>query len=201
MNLQEIHDAVKLYSDRSDVNDITVYLRIVESRINRKLQTRNQCKRAHIVTTKGKEFYALPADFAGMRDICIRPSIDSVDRTSLEYVAPVAMNSMIAQGTGSTSYTIIGNDVRLGADYDGRILEVIYYQRVLPLSETAPSNWVSESYPEAYIQGLMVEVCSYAKDPEAATMWEGRFVSTLDEMEFEDAVDRWSGPTLATKVI
>lgn len=170
-------------------------LRIVESRINRRLQNRDMSKRAYINTSLSIEYYGLPPDFGGLRDIEVRNVQGSSNRITMEFVTPEYMNKIVQEGNQGFYYTVINNQVQIHPRLDNWVLEVIYYQKIPPLSTTKAENWVSVKYPDAYIQGLMVELSSYTKDSEAAVLWENRFNTTIEEMVYEDAIDRWSGPT------
>lgn len=202
MNINEIKDSVVLYSDRSDLTDaaFSTFIQVVESRVNRALQTRNQSKSAFIATSIDVYRYALPDDFAGMRDVSIATNLCN-DKISLDYVAPSSLNHFAKTQELTNLYSIVGNELHLSNCYEGKLIEIIYYQRIRPLTTSTPNNWLSDKYPEVYIQGIMVEVSSFAKDPESAQLWETRFTSSLDQMQHEDSVDRWSGPTMSVKVL
>jgi hypothetical protein len=202
MNYNGITATVLAYADRADDADlprrIPTFMRIVEARINRALQTRYQAKRAYMTTRNDREYYALPADFAGLRSIsmCEQVGVD-YPRQVMEYVTPDYMNAVIRNGNTQSSpcYTIIENSIQVWPRTDAWILEILYYQRIEPLTADNPTNWASQSMPDVYIQGLMVEVCAYTKDSEASALWDARFRATLDEISAEDVIDRWSGTT------
>jgi hypothetical protein len=175
------------------------FLRIVEARVNRKLQTRNQTKRAQILMTENKEYYTLPADFAGLRNI---EMVRANARITMHFMPPEILNDYIT-GTQQNeisaarpAYNIDGNSLHVWPALGDEILEILYYQRIMPLSEAEPENWLSKISPDAYIFGLLTEINSFVKDGEAAGLWDSRFQVTLEDMALEDSIDRWSGPTL-----
>jgi hypothetical protein len=186
-------------ADRADDLELPAvidgFLRLVEARVNRILQTRNQSRRATLVTDKDTRFYPLPPDFAGMRHIVLKHTRDDISGVTIQQLSAENMTRHIASGVHTPSYSIVGNDLHVWPQYEQHFIELTYYQRITPLGDDCPENWLSIHHPDAYIQGLLVEICAFCKDAAAAELWNTRFVTTTDEITLEDAVDRWSGPT------
>jgi hypothetical protein len=70
---------------------------------------------------------------------------------------------------------------------------VYYNSKLVSLSADTDTNWVSESYPDAYVFGLVVEICAFAKDAEGAAAWSARFNEVIGQMIDGDG-RRWIGP-------
>lgn len=195
MNYTDIINTALSYSDRADSDEIQAnmdnFLRIVEAKVDRKLQTRNQSKRVQIVMSEGTEYYALPSDFAGLRAIY---TVVESERKNFEYVTPEKMNVHITNNLSEYVYTIMGNSLQVQPVSDDTILQIMYYQRIIPLTATADTNWLSTYAPDAYIFGTLCEINYFAKDAQTAGIWEARFNLVLDDIDLEDAKDRWSGP-------
>lgn len=195
MNYTDIINTALSYSDRAGSDEIQAnmdnFLRIVEAKVDRKLQTRNQSKRAQIVMSEGTEYYALPSDFAGLRAIY---TVVESERKNYEYVTPEKMNVHITNNLSEYVYTIMGNSLQVQPVMDDTILQIMYYQRIIPLTATADSNWLSTYAPDAYIFGVLCEINYFAKDVQTAGIWEARFNLVIDDIDLEDAKDRWSGP-------
>jgi len=80
---QELIDAAQAYADRYYLEvaaNMPLFILMSESRMNRVLKTRKQSARAFTPTVEGQEYYPLPPDYAGMRDI----QIDDVQPTGSE---------------------------------------------------------------------------------------------------------------------
>ena len=107
-----------------------------------------------------------------------------------EYVYNIAANSI-------NIWPIPTNDIITPITYE---LEILYYKRLTNLSATNSMNWLSLDNPDCYIFGLLVEINSFVKDPQAATMWNGRFEAALDEITNLDDISTYSGTPLTTKV-
>lgn len=195
MNYTDVINTSLSYSDRANSDEIQAnmdnFLRIVEAKVNRKLQTRNQSKRAQIVLTADTEYYALPSDFAGLRTIF---TVVENERKNFEYVTPEKMNVHITNNLNEYVYTIMGNSLQIHPTFDDTILQIMYYQRVTPLTSTNDTNWLSNYAPDAYIFGTLCEINYFAKDVQTAGIWEARFNLIIDDIDLEDAKDRWSGP-------
>jgi hypothetical protein len=98
-------------------------------------------------------------------------------------------------------YNIIANQLVIQPVIDDTyILEIVYYGNVLPLTGSAPNNWVATNHPDCYIFGLLVEINSFMKDPAATQGWDARFTQTIAEMTEADEVLVYSGTPLTTKV-
>lgn len=198
MNYTEIVTLALNYADREDdsvVNNMDNFLRMVESRINRELTVQKMSARATILTVDSQEYYGLPSDFQGMRDIEIQPA-GSSNRNTMSYLSPEQMNQHISHNLQSYVYTIIADQLQISPSSEGDVLEIVYYQNIPPLATATPTNWVSDRSPDLYLEGLMVEINSFVKDAQAAQLWDVRFRGTLSELTIDDAESRWSGTSL-----
>lgn len=210
MNYTELVAAGKAYADRKDVEvveNLPVFIQMAEGKINRRLRTRKQSARAAIPTKDGEEFYSLPPDFAGMRHIQFDSS--SVDGQNsvyiMEYAAPEFFDQERSKvPSGKHYYTIIANQLQVYPRFAaGFFIEIIYYQRVPPLTNQADSNtnWLSEDYPDIYLSGLVAEIELFAKNYDVAGLWADRMNTAIDDLENIDIGERWSGGSLTTRIM
>ncbi len=209
VNYTEIVRVALSYSDRgTDVelsSRIDDFLRIVESRVDRVIKVQKMAIRTLLTTVKGQEYYGLPEDFAGLRDIEIRdPDVDGVSsscRTTLAYMSPEQMNVHSSiKGDKNEFYTIIANQLQINPTQDGKILELVYYRKLVNLSPAEQINWLSNDNPDVYIFGLMVEISAFVKNAGATELWNGRFKEALGEIDVDDSLSRWSGTALQMRV-
>lgn len=203
MQYGDIVKAALAYSDKSDAldvqNNVDVFLRVVESRANRGLQIRQQSKRARLTCDPMVEYYGLPVDFSGLRDVEI---LHGNNRITMRYLAPEAMNRHVNENGSTASYSLVSNQIRVWPKMDSsHTIEVIYYQRVMPLSNDEPSNWMADRFPDVYIFGLCVEIAAFTKDADSATLWDQRFRDALQAMTLDDARDLWSGPSPSIQIL
>lgn len=205
MIYSEIIAAAKAYADRSDIevnSNIDTFLIMVESRINRILKTREQTGRSYTPTTEGGEYYPLPPDYAGMRDIQINTAVPHNDHSveSLVYLSPEEMNTKKHYG-GTLYYCVIANQIQLFPKTKaGGSIEMVYYRRAPNLNANAPSNWLSQSHPDIYLSGLMGEIETFVKNYDVAKTWYSKMNNLISEMEVSDVKERWSGTQLTTRI-
>jgi len=208
MNYLEIKDTALLYADRAKdtevLSRIDAFLRITESRINRRIKVQDMAIRTTINMVKGQEYYGLPQDFAGLRDIEIRSAdtlvSDPKDRVTLQYLTPEQMNNVVAGHDSGMFYSIIADQLQVSSPQDGKTLEIVYYRKLVPLTADEAINWVSADSPDLYIFGILVEIAAFVKNAETSTLWDARFTTTLDELVSNDAVSRWSGTSMQMRL-
>ena len=208
MTYQEIINLALSYSDRSDQETgerMDDFLRVVESRVNRNIKVQKMSYRATINTVKDQQYYGLPSDFSGLRDIQINHGNEA---TTMYMLTPEQMNlqSRIHVGaptsdgaTRNVYYSIIADQIQIHPPQENNAIEIVYYKNLTPLSDVDTTNWLSNGYPDAYTFGLLVEISSFAKDPEAVAIWEQRFNQVVSEISLEDVENRWSGTPLQVR--
>jgi len=205
MNYSQILVLALSYADRTDAevsNRLDDFLRIVEARVNRTIKTMGMCVRTHAVTVEDQEYYALPADFEGMRDIEVRSSLAYTQKTTLEYMTPEQINHLSnATSVSGCYYTIVANQLQIVPILEaGKILELIYYRKLIPLSTTFPENWVSLDNPDVYVFGLLVEISAFLKDAISKQIWDERFKEALADIQNNDSSRRWAGTSMKVRV-
>ena len=210
MNYKQVKDAAQSYVDRYDqelVGALAGFTKVVESKINTALKTGEQAVRAQIWLERDIEYYGLPSDWGGFRDVeLVERGSNSINQgtglhpmggMTLIYVNPEQMN-----GTNRRErqryYTVIANQIQVSPPTDNQVLEVVYYQTVPPLSNDTDTNWLTEKHPDAYIFGLCAEICAFAKDAVGFELYKVRFMESLMGIAQDDQVTRWSGPSLRT---
>ena len=205
MNYSEIVDLALSYADRQDeevTSRVDKFIKIMESRTNRKLRTFDMSVRSQLPMVEDQVYYGLPADFGGLRDIEMVSASES-GRKTLSYVSPEQMNGFSNRGGSSRKiyYTLVAKQIQIWpTQTDEFTMEIIYYQKVTNLNSTDNENWLAESNPDAYIFGILVEISSFTKDKDTALMWDGRFRETLGEIVDEDQQDRWSGTAMEVRL-
>ena len=205
MNFKDIKDTAQAYVDRYDeelVKVIPAFTRIVEGKINNALKTGEQSVRGQIWLERDQEYYGLPSDWGGFRDVEIIQDGQKVGRT-LTYLAPEEMNKLNRRDEGRKRhnyYTVIANQIQVAPPTDNEVLEVVYYQRLPALVNDTDANWLTEKNPDAYVFGLCAEISAFAKDEISFQVYDMRFKETLGQITQDDQVTRWSGPSLRVNV-
>jgi hypothetical protein len=208
MNYTEVRNTALSYidrlSDQETLDNFDNFMRIVESRVNSKLLTKQMTSVSTTPIIDGVRFYALPDDFLSERSIAIADSATIPTKVPLAYLAPEHMDIRNANGIDIDAYTIVGSNLQISssrATTDGsKFIEIIYYKRLSPLSTTNTTNWLSIRYPEVYTFGLLTEMNAFVKDAEATQLWDTRFKEALDSIDLQEVRAIWSGNPLVMRV-
>lgn len=207
MNYQELADAARTYADRNDfevIDNIDTFIIMAEARMNRVLKTRKQSNRAYTPTVEGQEYYSLPPDYAGIRDIQINSDLPDVDHKTVpcHYLNPELFNIKANEPYGGkTYYTIIADQFQIYPKQSaGKTIEIVYYQKVPPLTATNFLNWMSQDHPDIYLSGIITEIELFVKNYETANLWDARMNRAIEELDNADIKERWSGSQLVTRV-
>lgn len=207
MNYADLMDLSRAYTDRYDnevENNLDNFIVLVEAQVNRLLKTREQSCRAYVNTVADKEYYSLPPDWAGMRDIRISdpsPTSGSFKTTHLSLLDPVLFDEKRnGPDDGGCYYCVISNQIQIYPVQDaGLTIEMVYFQRVPSLNSTNTTNWISDDHPDIYVAGMSAEISLFAKDYPAATGWSDRMAAAVDQLDNVDWVERWSGDPLQVR--
>lgn len=207
MTYDEIVAASIAYADRQDVEvaeNIDIFIIFVEARMNRTLKTRKQSVRAFIPTTDDEEYYPLPLDYAGMRDVQLTSDVPTaIHKVAIfNYLQPEAMNKQRSRPYGGRNYyTVIADQLHIyPAQAAGQSIELVYYQKVPNLNATDDINWMSEDHPDMYLAGMVAEIELFVKHFDVGKMWYDRMTNDIAELESSDIKERWAGSALFTRV-
>ena len=203
MQYAEIVGLALGYADRQDsevTSRVDLFIKVTESRINRVLMTLDMSSRANTAMDSTQEFYTLPPNYSVMRAIKVIDNTNSASRVTLLQVNPEQMANLVNNGeTQFPCYTVISGAIQVQPFYDNtHSLEIDYFQTLPPLSSSITTNWLSDSNPDVYVFGLLVEISSFVKDSEASALWDGRFQQAMSEITLNDAKSTWSGTSLTT---
>ena len=210
MNYSEVTTVALTYADSQDpelINAIPAFMLVVESRLNRWLSLQKQLITLEIPYVESVQEYDLPADFLSVSNLeHVTPANVPETRYPYTYV-PYKENVLETfNGINAYSYSISGNMLYVSLipssdTVTNNAIRLQYFTRLIPLTPTAPSNWMSDINPDCYVFGLMVEINAFKKDKDATALWEERFKGAVDDIKYQDTEYRWNGPTLVTRVV
>lgn len=69
------------------------------------------------------------------------------------------------------------------ADYT---FEVLYYERVQPLSSANQTNWFTEYAPQAILYGSLLQAMPFLKNDERLPMWQAQYDQVINVLKAED---------------
>lgn len=199
-NYSELQTAVSNWLDREDLSSmIPDFISLAEARIARSLRSRGVEERATTVLVAGQEYYSLPTDFLEAR----RVKINSNPIRVLDYKTPTQITDMFPDSSGGVSryYTIIGEEIQLKPSPNSTdTLEIAYFTKLPPLSDSNLTNWLTANAPDLLLYGSLIEAEAYLVNDPRIAIWRGAFEESINEWNLQDERARFSGHPLETSV-
>ena len=200
-----LKSAIADWLDRSDLDDrIPDFIRLAETRINRKLRIRPMEVRSTMTTNAGQRYFNLPGGFLSMRNI----QLNTNPITPLEQISPEMLDRLYGSDvTGKpTAYALIGDEIQLAPIPDSSYeLEVAFYEKFTPLGDgtggTVTSNWLSTNAPDVLLYGALLEAEPFIKNDERVSLWLNAYSESVREMELANEKDRFSGSQMRVRNI
>lgn len=184
------------FINRSDLTaKMPLFVQLAEATFNRVLRTLPQ--QAEVTLDLDSEAaVTLPATATEVISVAVREDVDRL----LQYVTPaqyVAIRERSAASGPAQGYTILAGRIKL-APGAGNATQVrlAYYEKLAPLSDTNPSNWLLERAPDAYLYGTAAQAMAYLRDSEAAATFENAKGTVLQALIEEDKGQRYNGSPL-----
>lgn len=132
---------------------------------------------------------SLPADYAGFRSAKWDGSPDK----PLTYLTPDAMAAVAQDGGTPAFYSVTGTSVKVAPAGSGT-LELTYQARLTALSVSNTSNTVLTRYPDAYLHGSLVQLCTYTRDLEAIGLHQGLYEAAVQRIKTDNQQRKYPGP-------
>ena len=200
-----LKSAIADWLDRSDLEDrIPDFIRLAETRINRKLRIRPMEVRSTMTTNAGQRYFNLPGGFLSMRNI----QLNTNPITPLEQISPEMLDRLYGSDvTGKpTAYALIGDEIQLAPIPDSSYeLEIAFYEKFTPLGDgtggTVTSNWLSTNAPDVILYGALLEAEPFIKNDERVSLWLNAYSESVREMELANEKDRFSGSQMRVRTI
>lgn len=140
------------------------------------------------------EFTALPGDFLGLRALQLAGA-----RVPLQFAEPeelVRLKTLYPSQTGAPSrLAIAGTTLQVwpwvpGVEGSSYAAEMTYWKRIPALSEAAPSNWLLQLHPDAYLYGALLQSAPYLKDDARLLVWGQIFEAVIGDIVKASAIAR-----------
>lgn len=192
----ELKTAVENWIDRSDLTArIPEFISLAETRINRLLRSRSVEERAYTNTVSGQEYYSLPTDFLEARNI----QLNTNPVTRLLYRTPQQMDREYPAATiGQPQvFTLVGNELQLKPIPDsGYELEIAYFLKLDPLSDTNLTNWIITNAPDLLLYGSLIEAEAFLVNDPRVPLWKTAFDEAMAILNSQEKGGRYSGSHL-----
>jgi Sec7-like guanine-nucleotide exchange factor len=185
MTYSELKTNIANFLNRSDLtNQLDFFIDATEAEFNRRLRVKDMIKRA--TATADAQYISLPTDWLEAINVQIdgnnfsplfQQSIESLDiyRKSVDNVT----NQPIY-------YALVDNTIELAPTPDSNYtLQLTYYGTIDALSDTNTSNFISTSYPDAYLYGALKHASIYLMEDDRVALFTSQFEKALEEMRME----------------
>lgn len=173
----DLQTSIAGWLKRTNLNDrIPDFISLAEAQLNRQLRVR-QMVRMYTRTTDERTI-VLPDDYLEAEKF-------EVDGRTLGYRDRWSVSSadLFNSRSNRAEYTIIGNAAWLLCHVSAAsVLNVWYYQRITPLSDLDPQNWLLEDAPDAYLYGSLLQAEPYLKNDARVQIWSQMYQAVIESM-------------------
>jgi hypothetical protein len=182
----ELKSTIADYLNRDDLTAvIPTFIRLAESKFNRKLRVRQMIVRATAEIETA--FFAPPGDWLETKEF----QLNTNPITKLDYITEGFGNQLRATRFPAAGkprfYTVVGNQLEFiptpDTTYDG---ELTYYAKIPSLSDSNTSNWLLAYAPDLYLYGALVEAEPYLKNDERVALWGELYLRVVADIEVAD---------------
>lgn len=191
---------IALWLNRQDLTtQIPSFVRLAEARFSRELLCRQQETRS--TATLSEQFLALPTDFKSMKQL----QVNSDPVAPLLFVAATELDKerqLISDVAGKPRlFSIIGSEIEFApvpdAEYE---VEMVYYAKITPLSDSATSNWLLTDHPDLYLYGSLMQAAPYLHDDERIPVWAQLVEKMMEEIRLSDERARAGNSPLRARI-
>jgi len=171
-----LRSSIELHSRRDDVSELLDdAILLAEKSIDKGLMLRTNEHRATATINTANRFIRLPDDFLQMRSL--RAQVGAVFH-DLYFVVDEAMD--IKSVAGRPVYYTINHQIEFDRIPDQEYpLEMKYYKKITPLSETNITNNVLTDYPDLYLFGGLAAIYRMVRDEDQAMYYDQVFAQAL----------------------
>lgn len=189
-NYSELQTALADWLIRDDLTArIPDFIMLNERSMNRLLKTAEMEVEGPLTTVADTATVALPTGYSGLRrlraynysiwyDVQILPLEPSLDN-GLPGAPPVAAS-------------VVGNNLSFRPVPNGAYpLLINYYSKFTPLSDAAPTNWILDEHPDAYLYGSLLQSAPYVGTDDRLSLWSDGFTNVINQINEEDVDKRF----------
>jgi Sec7-like guanine-nucleotide exchange factor len=185
MTYSELKTNIANFLNRSDLtNQIDFFIDATEAELNRRLRVKDMIKRA--TATADGQYLSLPTDWLEAINV-------QIDGNSFQPLFQQSIESMDIYRKSNDNVTglpiyfaLVDNTIELAPTPDSSYtLQLTYYGTVDALSDTNTSNFISTSYPDAYLYGALKHASIYLMEDDRVALFTSQFEKALEEMRME----------------
>ena len=166
-----------------------------EAMFNRELRV-PQMETERDLTVTG-EATSLPVDFLALRTIYQE---GTPDRTLKSY-SPAGLRALYEGRSGVPEAYALENRTVLVAPVGPTSLRVLYFARLVPLTENNATNWLLVEYPDLYLHQTLAILFAKTGDRERAADHQGLAFALIERVNAAGRNARWGAGPLAPVLV
>jgi len=192
-NYDELQKEIIDWSHRGDLGTkIPDFITLAENAMysnDQEVLTVRSMETVSTAATAG-QYVQLPPNFESARSVRL---VTGDNGGELRFQAPEQMRKQVSTGRPNF-FTIVGNEIQLDRVPDSEYtLEIQYYRKATPLSDSNQTNDILTNHPSIYLFGALVALFSYSLDIEQQSKYTRMFVSAIKGANKADKRGRY-GP-------
>jgi hypothetical protein len=192
LTYSDLQSAVADYAWRGDMTtQIPLFIQMTETEVAQRVR---RTTATAVISVSGYS-NPLPSDCQEVRAVRIYSS-NPYQSSPLYLVSPdmLAEFAQLSNTTGIPQYAyILGNNIVLSpTPTSTSTLEVIYYQKLVPLSSTNTSNVVLAERPDIYLFGALKNAAIFLKDPDKVQLYTPPFEAAVQQLNNEREREEYS---------
>lgn len=182
--------AVARFLRRDDLEaDIPNFIALAEAQMNRRLRVRRMVQR--VTATLTDEYSAVPDGYLGVRSF----SLEGEPPRPLRFLTPDRMDELGSASGEPRFFSVVGGEFRFHPAPSSAVTGILtFWQAPTALSAEAPSNWLLETHPDAYLYGALVQSAPFLRADERLAVWGQLFTTVLDDIAQADQAEAHGGP-------
>jgi|TARA_R110000744_G_scaffold72283_2_gene145237 hypothetical protein len=196
----ELKTTIADFLNRDDLASVSAtFITLAESDLNRNIRHWRQEKRstAEIDT----QYSAIPADMLEP----IRFYITSGDTRPLELISQSELLDRKFKSLNTSGqpayYAVTAGELEVYPVPDGTYTSELYYFSKLPaLSDSNPTNWLLEHFPDTYLYGALIHSAPYLKDDARIQVWAALYQSAFDAINTASEKAKYGGSGRRMKI-
>lgn len=150
---------------------------LAEERFNRVLRLNAFSDVQTITVATGTAFATLPADYLEGRALVS-------DGDDWQQVTPEKLAQLKSYGSTDAYFSIFGGKVHIPYTADADIdFSLSYWTKVVPLTASNTTNWISLNHPGAYLWACLSEAAIYTVDPKMGSVYETRALQAIADLQ------------------
>ncbi|MCF2133873.1 MULTISPECIES: phage adaptor protein [Mycetohabitans] len=184
---KDLKAALARWLKRTNLGEhIPDFIELAEARLNRILRVRQMQATATCMTDQRQ--IALPEDY-------LETVVVTVDGRRLDFVQRHLVGDN--EPRYQKHFSIAGSCLRVHVPPQTLYkISLLYYERLRPLTEKCPSNWLLSNGPDIYLYASLLEAEPYIKNDQRIPIWREALTIALSDIQANDERGRFSGAPL-----